>query len=230
MLEKCLASGFVLRTAATKPEDYDRNIYHDLRNSALLQRTLFAISGSLAAWPTVKLILISMMTLKRTSRNECDSISKSERLTVKLDRKLRMSNPPKAARPEIPLSNHNVFTLAAVGFLAYYVVGMWHELLGHGLALYLALYLYGARHFVLTSTSLHSTDGLLPSSPTASRIVEAAGSLSTIVLGIALYPLVYRTFRYRANPISRLFLWVVAAIGIFHGFSYFAFLGSGKCR
>ena len=63
MLEKCLASGFVLRTAATKPEDYDRNIYHDLRNNALLQRTLFAISASLAAWPTVKLILISMMTL-----------------------------------------------------------------------------------------------------------------------------------------------------------------------
>ena len=129
--------------------------------------------------------------------------------------------PPEAARPEMPLSNHNIFTLAAVGFIAYYVVGMWHELLGHGLA----LYLYGARHFVLTSTSLDSTDGILPSSATASRVVAAAGSLSTILLGIALYPLVSRTFRDRANPVLRLFLWLVAAIGIFHGFSYVAFSG-----
>lgn len=132
-----------------------------------------------------------------------------------------MSYPPKAARPEMPLSNHNFFTLAAVGFLAYYMVGMWHEILGHGLA----LYLYGARHFVLTSTSLDSTDGLFPSSTTASRVVDAAGSLSTILLGIALYPLVYRAFRDRANPVLRLFLWLVAAIGIFHGFSYIAFSG-----
>ena len=130
-----------------------------------------------------------------------------------------MAFPPKTARPEI--SNHNVFTLAAVGFLAYYVVGMWHELLGHGLA----LYLYGARHFVLTSTSMHSTDGILPSGASAHRVVEAAGSLSTILLGIALYPLVYRAFRDRANPVLRLFLWLVAAIGIFHGFSYIAFSG-----
>ena len=101
------------------------------------------------------------------------------------------------------------------------MVGMWHELLGHGLA----LYLYGARRFVLTSTSLQSTDGISSSSPTASRVVEAAGSLSTILLGIALYPLVYRTFRDRANLVLRLFLWLVAAIGIFHGFSYIAFSG-----
>ena len=132
-----------------------------------------------------------------------------------------MSHPPKAARPEMPISNHNVFTLAAIGFLAYYVVGMWHEILGHGLA----LYLYGARHFMLTSTSMGSTDLLLPSSTTASRVVDAAGSLSTILLGIALYPLVYSTFRDRANPVLRLFLWLVAAIGIFHGFSYIAFSG-----
>ena len=129
--------------------------------------------------------------------------------------------PPKAVRPEMPLGNHNIFTLAAVGFIAYYVVGMWHELLGHGLA----LYLYGARHFVLTSTSLGATDEISPSSTTASRVVEAAGSLSTILLGIAVYPLVYRTFRDRANPVLRLFLWLVAAIGIFHGFSYVAFSG-----
>jgi hypothetical protein len=65
MLGKCFASGFVLRTAAIKQEDYRRNIYHELRNIALLQRTLFAISASLAAWQTIKLIPISIMTLNR---------------------------------------------------------------------------------------------------------------------------------------------------------------------
>ena len=132
-----------------------------------------------------------------------------------------MSYPRKAARPEMLSGNHNILTLAAVGFLAYYVVGMWHELLGHGLA----LCLYGARHFVLTSTSLGSTDRLVSRSSAAPRVIEAAGSLSTIVFGIGLYPLVYRTFRDRANPVLRLFLWLVAAIGIFHGFSYIAFSG-----
>jgi hypothetical protein len=132
-----------------------------------------------------------------------------------------MPYPPETARPEMPLRNHNFFTLAAIGFLAYYIVGMWHEVLGHGLA----LYLYGARHFVLTSTSMGSTDGMSSSSASASRVVEAAGSLSTILLGIALYPLVYRTFRDRAKPVLRLFLWLVAAVGIFHGFSYIAFSG-----
>lgn len=41
----------------------------------------------------------------------------------------------------------------------------------------------------------------------------------------ALYPLVYRAFRDRTNLVLRLFLWPVAAIGIFYGFSYTAFSG-----
>jgi hypothetical protein len=69
MLEKCLASGFVLRTAAIRPEDYSGNIYHELRNIGLLQKTLFAISASLAAWQTAQPIPISITILKRTSRH-----------------------------------------------------------------------------------------------------------------------------------------------------------------
>jgi hypothetical protein len=45
---------------------------------------------------------------------------------------------------------HSVPTLAAIGFLAYYVVTMCHEVLGHGVA----FYMLGAHHFVLTSTSM----------------------------------------------------------------------------
>jgi|GEM_PF-6976440 len=139
------------------------------------------------------------------------------------DRGRSLFDPSSEARistsPATP-GKHNLPTLAAVGFLAYYIVSMWHEVVGHGLA----NYLYGARHFVLTSTSIGSPDpdrGL----PGASRIISAAGSLSTILLGLVLYPLVRRSFRHKTNPVLRLFLWLVSAVGLFHGLSYVAFSG-----
>src|SRR5258708_39445150 len=61
-----------------------------------------------------------------------------------------VASSPRDLRPP----KHNLVTLAAVGFLAYYTVVMCHEGAGHGLA----LYLFGARHFVLTPTSIHITD------------------------------------------------------------------------
>ena len=56
---------------------------------------------------------------------------------------------------------HSVPTLAAIGFLAYYVVTMCHEVLGHGVA----FYMLGAHHFVLTSTSMDSSDTLAAFAP-----------------------------------------------------------------
>jgi len=79
---------------------------------------------------------------------------------------------------------HSVPTLAAIGFLAYYVVTMCHEVLGHGVA----FYMLGAHHFVLTSTSIDSSDTLVAFAPgtLGYRFICAAGSLSTILLGILL--------------------------------------------
>jgi hypothetical protein len=118
---------------------------------------------------------------------------------------------------------HSVPTLAAIGFLAYYVVVMCHEVLGHGVA----FRMLGAHHFVLTSTSIDSSDMLAAFAPgrLGYRFINAAGSLSTILLGILLYPLLILAMRKRANITLRIFLWLVVAVGIFHGFCYIIYSG-----
>jgi hypothetical protein len=118
---------------------------------------------------------------------------------------------------------HSVPTLAAIGFLAYYVVLMCHEVLGHGVA----FRMLGAHHFVLTSTSIDSSDTLAAFAPETLgyRFINAAGSLSTILLGILLYPLLILAMRKRANITLRIFLWLVVAVGIFHGFCYIIYSG-----
>ena len=118
---------------------------------------------------------------------------------------------------------HSVPTLAAIGFLAYYVVVMCHEVLGHGVA----FYMLGAHHFVLTSTSIDSSDTLAAFAPgtLGYRFICAAGSLSTILLGALLYPLLILVLRKRANITLRIFLWLVVAVGIFHGFCYIIYSG-----
>src|ERR1700724_2675922 len=104
---------------------------------------------------------------------------------------------------------HSVPTLAAIGFLAYYVVLMCHEVLGHGVA----FRMLGAHHFVLTSTSIDSSDTLAAFAPATLgyRFINAAGSLSTILLGILLYPLLILAMGKRANITLRIFLWLVVA-------------------
>ena len=118
---------------------------------------------------------------------------------------------------------HSVPTLAALGFLAYYVVMMCHEVLGHGVA----FHMLGAHHFVLTSTSIDSSDTLAAFAPgtLGYRFINAAGSLSTILLGILLYPFLILAMRKRANITLRIFLWLVVAVGIFHGFCYIIYSG-----
>lgn len=118
---------------------------------------------------------------------------------------------------------HNFFTLAAVGFLAFYTVVMCHEILGHGGA----DYFYGARQFYLTSLSMGITD-----QPTSSsgwidpgRVIAAAGSLSTIALSLILYPLLKSLFAKGEKPTLCLYVWLLVFIGFFHGFSYIAFSG-----
>src|SRR5258708_12170390 len=103
---------------------------------------------------------------------------------------------------------HSIPTLAAVGFLAYYVVTMCHEVLGHGVA----FRMLGAHHFVLTSTSIDSSDMLAAFAPgtLGYRFINAAGSLSTILLGILLYPLLILAMVNRPTFTLHLFLSLAA--------------------
>lgn len=118
---------------------------------------------------------------------------------------------------------HSMWTLAAAGFLAYYITVMWHEIFGHGTA----GYLLGARHFVLTSTSMFSPD--LPISTQritpGGRFVAFAGPLANAIMGIVIYPIFRAATRRNANLTLRFFLWLLAALNFFLGFMYMVFSG-----
>jgi hypothetical protein len=118
---------------------------------------------------------------------------------------------------------HNVWTLAAIGFLAYYVTVMWHEVLGHGSVMYLT----GVRDFILTSTSMfpqhiQSTEGHVS---LAARLVVLGGPVSNTLLGLLLYPLSRSLTRSKANLTVRYLLWLLTALNFFLGFAYMVFSG-----
>jgi hypothetical protein len=116
------------------------------------------------------------------------------------------------------LKKHSIWTLSAIGFLAYYITVMWHEVIGHGSM----MYLFGARHFLLTSTSIDALD--LPSNAQtgtlAGRWISLDGAISNVVLGVALYPVFRVLTRRNASLTLRVFLWLLVAVNIFIGFIY----------
>ncbi len=122
-----------------------------------------------------------------------------------------------------PSQPHSIWTLAAAGFLAYYITVMWHEIFGHGTAGYLV----GARHFILTSTSMFSPD--LPMSAQritlSGRFVAFAGPLANAIMGFVIYPIFRAATRSNANLTLRYFLWLLAALNFFLGFMYMVFSG-----
>jgi hypothetical protein len=128
-----------------------------------------------------------------------------------------------AARGREHSRDHSLWTLAALGFLAYYITVMWHEILGHGAM----LYVIGARHFILTSTSMFSPEisfsgeGITP----GARLALVAGPLSNAVLGLVLYPIFRFVTRRGASLTLRFFLWLLTALNFFLGFAYLFFSG-----
>ena len=121
------------------------------------------------------------------------------------------------------LSRHNVWTLAAVGFLAYYVTVMWHEVLGHGTV----MYLFGERHFILTSTSMFSQSAHSAGQQVSlsSRLIVLGGPFSNTLLGFVLYPVFRSLARSNANVTVRYLFWLLTALNFFLGFAYMVFSG-----
>jgi hypothetical protein len=137
--------------------------------------------------------------------------------------KLVASTPLPAARDHAHSREYSLWTLAALGFLAYYITVMWHEVLGHGAM----LYVIGARHFILTSTSMYSSEisfsgeGISP----GARLALVAGPLSNAVLGLVLYRIFRSATRRGASLTLRYFLWLLTALNFFLGFAYLFFSG-----
>jgi hypothetical protein len=115
---------------------------------------------------------------------------------------------------------HSIWTLSAIGFLAYYITVMWHELVGHGSM----MYLFGVRSFVLTSTNI-SFDGIvLPAraqhGTVGGRLIAMNGAFSNVILGVVVYYVFRVVTRSNGNLTWRVFLWLLAALNVFIGFIY----------
>jgi hypothetical protein len=118
------------------------------------------------------------------------------------------------------MKGHSIWTLSAIGFLAYYMTVMWHEIVGHGSM----MYLLGVRCFVLTSTNI-SIDGLvLPAKAqigtVGGRLIAMSGAFSNVILGVVLYYVFRVVTRSNGSLTWRVFLWLLAALNVFIGFIY----------
>jgi hypothetical protein len=118
------------------------------------------------------------------------------------------------------MKRHSIWTLSAIGFLAYYITVMWHEVVGHGSM----MYLFGVRSFVLTSTNI-SIDGIvLPAraqnGTVGGRFIAMNGAFSNVILGVVLYYVFGVVTRRNGSLIWRVFLWLLAALNVFIGFIY----------
>jgi hypothetical protein len=118
------------------------------------------------------------------------------------------------------LTRHSIWTLSAIGFLAYYITVMWHEIVGHGSM----MYLFGVRSFVLTSTSISMDALILPAraqnGTVGGRLIAMNGAISNVILGVALYFVFRILTRNNAKLAWRVFFWLLAALNVFIGFIY----------
>jgi hypothetical protein len=107
-------------------------------------------------------------------------------------------------------------TIAAIAVTAFALCDLVHEVIGHGLAVFLVP---GVSAISLSSVALQTTG--------ESRFVAAAGSLANIVIGSAALVHFHRQRRFSPNMC---FLWLFAAVNLLNGSGYplySAILGSG---
>lgn len=108
-------------------------------------------------------------------------------------------------------SDHtNLWTVIAIGIVAYAACDIVHEVLGHGLACALT----GVQALSLSTVALQTG--------TSSRFVAAAGSIANVVVGL----LSLAAFRRgKSFGPARYFLWLFAAINLLNGTGYLLFSG-----
>lgn len=104
----------------------------------------------------------------------------------------------------------NLWTVIAVGTVAYAACDMAHEVLGHGLACALT----GVRALSLSTVALQTG--------TSSRLVAAAGSIANVAVGALAMSLFRRGTTFSA---LRYFLWLFASVNLLNGTGYLLFSG-----
>jgi len=104
----------------------------------------------------------------------------------------------------------NVWTVIALGIVAYAACDMVHEVLGHGLACVLT----GGRAISLSTIALQTES--------SSRVVAAAGSIANVIAGLLAFLAFRRGSRF--GP-SRHFMWLFASTNLLNGTGYLLFSG-----
>jgi hypothetical protein len=120
-----------------------------------------------------------------------------------------------------PAREHHIASLATIGFLSYSFITMWHELIGHGLT----MYFFGARSFVLTSTTIDAADFDISRIPLQEALIAMNGSLFNLFIGVILFFVLRIAIQNRWSITWRFLLWNVAFNSMFHCFSYIFFSG-----
>jgi hypothetical protein len=117
------------------------------------------------------------------------------------------------------LDNNNIVTILCVSLISFYFYIMPHEVLGHGVA----MYLFGHRELFLNSTSMDTLDTVsnyFGGKIFASDVIACAGSFVDVVVAFALVAYFLRISKARRSGALAYFVWTCAVANMFAGVIY----------
>jgi hypothetical protein len=111
----------------------------------------------------------------------------------------------------------------ALGCIAYFVTVMGHEILGHGVAMYLS----GIHGFALTSTSIDAlaSEPRIPDASAAGRLISMAGSAFNVLFSLFLFRVVSRAGQATGSPALHFGMRLLATVTLSLGLVYLLFSG-----
>lgn len=117
------------------------------------------------------------------------------------------------------LDGNSIVTVLCISLISFYFYIMPHEVLGHGVA----MYLFGHRELFLNSTSMDTLDTVsnyFGGKIFASDVIAGAGSFVDVVLAFALGAIFLKISKARCNGALAYFVWTCAVANMFAGVVY----------
>lgn len=117
------------------------------------------------------------------------------------------------------LDRNNIIVMLCVSLISFYFYIMPHEVLGHGVT----MFLFGHREFFLNSTSIDNIDHVshyFGGETFATDIISVAGSFVDVVIALALGAYFLKISKERCSGALAYFLWTCAVANMFAGVVY----------
>jgi hypothetical protein len=117
------------------------------------------------------------------------------------------------------LDNNNLITILCISLISFYFYIMPHEVLGHGIT----MYLFGHREFMLNSTSMDTLDKVshyFGGTTFAWDVIASAGSFVDVVVAFALGAYFLKISKERCSGALAYFVWTCATANMFAGVVY----------